>query len=237
MGSLKVRNVSKTTDGQVYQLKDVSLTVEHGHMLVLCGPKYSGKSALVKIIAGLETASSGEIYIDDVKVNDLDPKDRGVSMLFTNYALYPDNNVYENLSVGLKMAGLFDDLIEKRIAKIAKILSIEDILDKMPDELDEVETHKVAMGRALVKEPKIFLMDEPMHQLSDEQRTRMRAFVVKIQKELDLTIVYVAANAKAAFEMNSEIAIMMGGKIEQKESGTEIFSSPTNNFVQDYIGK
>jgi multiple sugar transport system ATP-binding protein len=224
------------TYGKLTVLKNLDLAIEDGEFLVLLGPSGCGKTTLLNLLAGLLDVTAGRISIGNRDVTDLDPKDRGLAMVFQSYALYPTKTVYGNLKFGLSAARLDKAEVERRIAWAAKLLQIEPLLDRKPSQLSGGQRQRVAIGRALVKNVGVFLFDEPLSNLDAKLRTEMRLEIKKLHDELKSTIVYVTHDQIEAMTMATKIAVMDAGVIQQFGSPDEIYSKPRNLFVAGFIG-
>ena len=235
MAKVSLKHVSKRY-GQVEVVKDFNLEIEDGEFIVFVGPSGCGKTTTLRMIAGLEEISAGEIFIGDLKVNDLPPKDRDIAMVFQNYALYPHMNVYENMAFGLKLRGLKKDEIDRRVIEAAKILQIETLLKRKPRELSGGQRQRVAMGRAIVREPKLFLMDEPLSNLDAKLRVAMRAEILKLHQKLRTTTIYVTHDQTEAMTMGDRIVVMKDGVVQQVDTPLNLYKSPANMFVAGFIG-
>ena len=235
MSSLKLNKISKSY-GDLEILKSIDLDIQDGEFLVLVGPSGCGKSTTLRLIAGLEEATDGSIYIGDEIVNDKDPSERNIAMVFQNYALYPQMTVKENMEFGLKIRNLSKEHIKSRVDEAAKILKIDDLLDRKPKELSGGQRQRVALGRAIVRKPKVFLFDEPLSNLDAKLRQEMRIEIKKLHKLLDTTMVYVTHDQTEAMTMGDRIAVMNNGKIEQLNSAEIIYSRPLNMFTSTFIG-
>lgn len=227
---------SKGTKNEFEAVKNISLEIEDEEFVVFLGPSGCGKTTTLRMLAGLEDISSGEIYIDDVKVNDVEPKDRNIAMVFQNYALYPHMSVYDNIAFGLKNRKVNKKEIDEKVKNIAKILDIEKELQRRPKELSGGQRQRVAMGRAMVRNPKVFLMDEPLSNLDAKLRVQMRNELIKIHKDLKATFVFVTHDQVEAMTLATKIVVMDEGNIMQVGSPKEIFNSPRNLFVAGFIG-
>ena len=233
--SLTVRKVYKSF-GQVEVLKDISLEIKAGEFLVLVGPSGCGKSTLLNLIAGLETITSGEIYIGDSLVNHVSPKDRDIAMVFQTYALYPNMNVRKNISFGLEMRKVPREEIDRIVKKVAGILQIENLLERKPSQLSGGQRQRVAMGRALARNPSIFLFDEPLSNLDAKLRVEMRTEIKLLHQRLGVTTVYVTHDQVEAMTLADRIAIMKDGIIQQFDTPRGVYKDPANLFVAQFIG-
>ena len=235
MSSLAVRNVRKVF-GAVEVLKDIDLEIESGEFLILVGPSGCGKSTLLNIMAGLDTATSGDILIGDRVVNNLSPKDRDIAMVFQSYALYPNMTVRQNISFGLEMRRVAKAEQEKIVDRVAKILQMVPLLDRKPSQLSGGQRQRVAMGRAIARDPQLFLFDEPLSNLDAKLRVEMRLEIKLLHDRLKATIVYVTHDQIEAMTLGSKIAVMQGGEIRQFGSPQEIYDRPADLFVAGFIG-
>ena len=220
----------------VHVVKDLSLQVEDGEFLVLVGPSGCGKSTTLRMVAGLEDLTDGDIYIGDRLVNDVSPKDRDIAMVFQNYALYPHMNVYENMAFGLKLRRFPRPEIEKRVQDAAALLGIEELLHRKPKELSGGQRQRVAMGRAIVREPKVFLMDEPLSNLDAKLRVQMRAELQKLHLRLGITTIYVTHDQTEAMTLGQRIVVMKDGIIQQADTPLKVYENPVNRYVAGFIG-
>jgi multiple sugar transport system ATP-binding protein len=235
MAGVKLRSIFKSF-GTVRVIEDLNLEVRDGEFMVLVGPSGCGKSTALRMIAGLEELTSGEIWIDDRMVNDLPPKDRDIAMVFQNYALYPHMTVRENLAFGLKIRKVPRPEIERLVGEAARILDIQQLLDRKPKEMSGGQRQRVAVGRAIVRKPSLFLFDEPLSNLDAKLRVQMRAEISKLQKDLDVTTVYVTHDQVEAMTMGNRIAVLDAGKLQQVGSPLEVYERPVNVFVANFIG-
>ena len=235
MAQVELKNLSKKY-GNVTAVQNMDLIIPHNQFLVLVGPSGCGKSTTLRMIAGLEEITGGEIFINDERVNDKDPKDRNVSMVFQNYALYPHMSVEENLGFSLKIAKVKSEEIEKRVNEAVNILGLEDLRSRKPSQLSGGQRQRVAMGRAIVRRPDAFLFDEPLSNLDAKLRTQMRTEIKKLHQKLKTTIIYVTHDQVEAMTLADRIIIMKDGYIEQIGSPIEVFSKPANVFVATFIG-
>lgn len=236
MANLKLKNVEKVYDGQVKAVKDFNLEIDDKEFIILVGPSGCGKSTALRMIAGLEEITYGELYIDDKLMNDVEPKDRDIAMVFQNYALYPHMNVYDNMAFGLKMRKVKKEEIKTNVTNAANLLGIENLLDRKPKALSGGQRQRVALGRAIVRKPKVFLMDEPLSNLDAKLRVQMRAEIVKLHKRLGTTFVYVTHDQTEAMTMGDRIVVMKEGLIQQTASPKELYEKPVNTFVASFIG-
>lgn len=236
MASLSLRHIKKVYPGNVTAVKDFNMEIEHKEFIVLVGPSGCGKTTTLRMIAGLEEISEGELYIGDKLVNDVAPKDRDIAMVFQNYALYPHMTVYDNMAFGLKLKKLPKAEIDERVRKAAKILEIETLLSRRPKALSGGQRQRVALGRAMVREPKVFLMDEPLSNLDAKLRVQMRTEIAKLHKSLNTTFIYVTHDQTEAMTMGSRIVIMKDGDIQQIDSPQNAYDNPANLFVAGFIG-
>ena len=222
--------------GSVEVLKGIDISVPRGGFLVLVGPSGCGKSTLLNTIAGLETVSAGEILVDGVRVNELHPSKRDIAMVFQSYALYPNMNVFQNMSFGMEMRGVPKAEREQVVARVAGMLQIEDLLRRKPSQLSGGQRQRVAIGRALVRDPKIFLFDEPLSNLDAKLRVEMRTEIQKLHQRLGTTVVYVTHDQIEAMTLASVIAVLKDGVLQQVGTPAEIYNTPANLFVADFMG-
>jgi multiple sugar transport system ATP-binding protein len=235
VAGIKLVNLTKKF-GKTEAVKNVNLEVADGEFLVLVGPSGCGKSTTLRMIAGLEDITYGEIHIGERVVNNLAPKDRDIAMVFQEYALYPHMNVYKNMAFGLKMRGFPRDEIDRRVKEAAEILGIYDLLQRKPKELSGGQRQRVALGRTIVRKPVVFLFDEPLSNLDAKLRVQMRAELIKLYNSLKTTIVYVTHDQVEAMTMGSKIVIMKDGEIQQVGRPMEVYRRPLNKFVAGFIG-
>ncbi len=236
MASLKLKNIYKRYSGGVTAVNDFNLDIEHNEFLVLVGPSGCGKTTTLRMIAGLEEISEGELYIGDKLMNDVAPKDRDIAMVFQNYALYPHMTVFDNMAFGLKLRKTPKDEIKKRVHEAAKILDIEHLLDRKPKALSGGQRQRVALGRAIVREPKVFLMDEPLSNLDAKLRVQMRTEIGRLHNRLNTTFIYVTHDQTEALTMGTRIVVMKDGYIQQVDTPTALYDRPNNMFVATFIG-
>ena len=236
MASLSLRNIYKVYPGGVTAVSDFSLEIEDKEFIVLVGPSGCGKSTTLRMVAGLEEISDGELYIDDKLVNDVAPKDRDIAMFFQNYALYPHMTVFDNMAFGLKLRKTPKDEIKRRVEAAAHILDIEHLLNRKPKALSGGQRQRVALGRAIVREPKVFLMDEPLSNLDAKLRVAMRTEITKLHQRLQTTFIYVTHDQTEAMTMGTRIVIMKDGFIQQVDTPQNNYDHPHNKFVAGFIG-
>ena len=235
MAKVSLRHVTKAF-GEVQAVHDVNLEIEDQEFLVLVGPSGCGKSTTLRMIAGLEEISSGEIYIGDRLVNDVAPKDRDIAMVFQNYALYPHMNVYENMAFGLKLRHFTRQVIDNRVKETAGILGLTNLLGRKPKELSGGQRQRVALGRAIVRDPKVFLMDEPLSNLDAKLRVQTRTEISKLHNRLNATTIYVTHDQTEAMTMGDRIVVMKDGVVQQVAPPQELYDYPANTFVAGFIG-
>ncbi|MFZ5626765.1 MAG: ABC transporter ATP-binding protein [Bacillota bacterium] len=235
MAQVILRNVYKRY-GEVEVVSNFNLEIKDQEFIVFVGPSGCGKSTTLRMIAGLEDISAGELYIGDRLVNELPPKDRDIAMVFQNYALYPHMNVYDNMAFGLKLRKLPKDEIDRRVREVAKILQIEHLLDRKPKALSGGQRQRVAMGRAIVREPAVFLMDEPLSNLDAKLRVQMRAEITRLHQRLKTTTIYVTHDQTEAMTMGDRIVVMKDGVIQQVDTPMNLYRQPRNKFVAGFIG-
>ena len=236
MKSIKAVNISKSYRKGEFAVSDLNFSAQPGEFVVLVGPSGCGKSTLLKMIAGLEDITSGDLFFDDVKVNDTEPKNRNIGMVFQNYALYPHLTVADNLAFPLKIKKLPADDIRKKVAETAELLDLTVALDKKPRELSGGQRQRVALGRAIIRKPDIFLFDEPLSNLDAKLRVRMRTEIVSLHRRSQTTSVYVTHDQTEAMTMADKIIVMNKGKIMQIGSPNEIYNIPENLFTATFIG-
>ena len=236
MAGLSLRHLGKTYKGGVSAVSDFNLEIEDKEFIILVGPSGCGKSTTLRMIAGLEEITDGELYIGDKLVNDVAPKDRDIAMVFQNYALYPHMTVFENMAFGLKLRKVPKDEIKKKVEEAARVLDIEHLLDRKPAALSGGQRQRVALGRAIVREPKVFLMDEPLSNLDAKLRVQMRSEISKLHQRLQTTFIYVTHDQTEALTMGTRIVVMKDGLMQQVDSPSELYNHPVNMFVAGFIG-
>ncbi len=236
MASLEFDAVSKSYDQQHWTLRDLSFTVSDGEFLVLVGPSGCGKTTALRMLAGFEDISQGEIRIGGVRINEIPPRERDIAMVFQNYALYPHMSVADNIGYGLKVRGMPKAERRARVVKTAEMLGLSAELDRKPSQLSGGQRQRVAMGRAIVREPQAFLMDEPLSNLDARLRVRMRTEIARLQRDLNVTTVYVTHDQVEAMTMADRVAVMNGGLLQQLDTPQRIYAYPANLFVATFIG-
>lgn len=236
MASLSLKNIKKVYAGGVTAVQDFNLEIADKEFIIFVGPSGCGKSTTLRMIAGLEEISDGELWIGDKLVNDVEPKDRDIAMVFQNYALYPHMTVYDNMAFGLKLRKTPKAEIDRRVQEAAKILGIEVLLDRRPKALSGGQRQRVAMGRAIVREPKVFLMDEPLSNLDAKLRVQMRIEISKLHQRLQTTIIYVTHDQVEAMTLGTRIVVMKDGIIQQVDTPSNLYDRPNNLFVAGFIG-
>jgi multiple sugar transport system ATP-binding protein len=230
-----LENITKKF-GEVVAVKDINLEIKDQEYLVLVGPSGCGKTTALRVIAGLEEATEGKIYIGDRLVNDVPPKDRNIAMVFQNYALYPHMKVYDNMAFGLKLRGLPKKEMDERVHEAADILGLSNLLDRYPKQLSGGQRQRVAVGRAIVRRPEVFLMDEPLSNLDAKLRVQMRAELQRIHKTLKATVIYVTHDQVEAMTLGQRIAVILNGELQQVDSPLTVYEKPSNRFVAGFIG-
>lgn len=236
MSEITLRNVCKQFDSEHYGVKDFNLDIHDKEFVIFVGPSGCGKSTTLRIIAGLEEITDGELWIDGELSNYLEPKERGMSMVFQNYALYPNMTVYGNMAYALKIRKLPKDEIDRKVHEVAKILEIDQLLDRRPAALSGGQKQRVAIGSAIIRKPKAFLMDEPLSNLDAKLRAQMRVELVKLHKQLDTTIIYVTHDQTEAMTLGTKIVVMKDGLIQQVGAPQSIYDNPVNLFVAGFLG-
>ena len=236
MSEIALRNICKQFDSEHYGVKDFNLDIHDKEFVIFVGPSGCGKSTTLRIIAGLEEITDGELWIDGELSNYLEPKERGMSMVFQNYALYPNMTVYGNMAYALKIRKLPKDEIDRKVHEVAKILEIDQLLDRRPAALSGGQKQRVAIGSAIIRKPKAFLMDEPLSNLDAKLRAQMRVELVKLHKQLDTTIIYVTHDQTEAMTLGTKIVVMKDGLIQQVGAPQSIYDNPVNLFVAGFLG-
>ena len=236
MSEIALRNVCKQFDSEHYGVKDFNLDIHDKEFVIFVGPSGCGKSTTLRIIAGLEEITDGELWIDGEISNYLEPKERGMSMVFQNYALYPNMTVYGNMAYALKIRKLPKEEMNRKVHEVAKILEIEQLLDRKPAALSGGQKQRVAIGSAIIRKPKAFLMDEPLSNLDAKLRAQMRVELVKLHKQLDTTIIYVTHDQTEAMTLGTKIVVMKDGLIQQVGAPQNIYDNPVNLFVAGFLG-
>lgn len=236
MATVLLKNVTKIYEGSIVAVKNVSLEINDKEFVVLVGPSGCGKSTVLRMIAGLEEITSGEIYIDGKIVNNIPPKDRDIAMVFQNYALYPHMSVFENIAFGLKLRKYNNNEIKKRVEEAAVILNLQDYLNRKPRQLSGGQRQRVAVGRAIVRKPKVFLFDEPLSNLDAKLRVQMRTEISRLHKNLGATMIYVTHDQTEAMTMGDKIVILKDGEVKQIGASMELYGNPLNKFVAGFIG-
>src|SRR6476469_9829001 len=236
MATVTLDSVNKIYDNGFQAIYDLSLDVANSEFLVLVGPSGCGKSTALRMVAGLESITSGELRIGDRVVNDVEPKDRDIAMVFQNYALYPHMTVFDNIAFALKLARVPKDEVDSRVRKAAAILELEPYLDRKPGLLSGGQRQRVAMGRAIVRQPAAFLMDEPLSNLDAKLRVHMRAEISRLQSDLDTTTIYVTHDQVEAMTMGDQVAVMRKGELQQVDEPQTLYDRPLNLFVAGFIG-
>ncbi len=236
MSFLELQNITKVYPNGTKAVDETSLNIENGEFVVFVGPSGCGKSTLLRMIAGLEDITSGEIVLDSNIINNIDPSERDVAMVFQNYALYPHMTVYNNMAYGLKNRGISKQEIENKVIDAAKLLEIDDYLSRKPSMLSGGQRQRVAMGRAIVRNPKIFLFDEPLSNLDAKLRNQMRLEIKKLQRQMGVTSIFVTHDQTEAMTLGDRIVVINNGIVEQVGTPKEIYSKPNTKFVAEFIG-
>lgn len=237
MSKVVLKNLVKSYDGKNNVIDGINLEIQDKEFIVLVGSSGCGKSTILRLISGLEDITSGEVYIDDKLVNNSHPKDRDIAFVFQSYALYPHMSVYENMAFGLKMRKFSKNIIDEKVRAAAKALNLEELLDRKPKQLSGGQRQRVALGRAIVRIPKVFLMDEPLSNLDANLRVQMRAEIKRLHQQLKTTFIYVTHDQTEALTMGDRIVVLDKGKIQQAASPEEIYNNPRNQFVAGFIGQ
>ncbi len=236
MASLSLKNICKTYPNGFVAVKNFNLDIADKEFIIFVGPSGCGKSTTLRMIAGLEEITEGELWIGNNLVNDVEPKDRDIAMVFQNYALYPHMSVYDNMAFGLRLRKVPKDRIDKLVHEAAKILNIEMLLDRKPKALSGGQRQRVAMGRAIVRDPKVFLMDEPLSNLDAKLRVQMRIEISKLHQRLESTIIYVTHDQTEALTLGTRIVVMKDGVVQQVDTPLDLYMKPDNLFVAGFIG-
>jgi multiple sugar transport system ATP-binding protein len=237
MAYLTLKGINKIYPNGYHAVHDFNLEIEKGEFIVLVGSSGCGKSTTLRMVAGLENISSGELYIEGKLANDLSPRDRGIAMVFQSYALYPQMTVYDNLAFGLQLQGVDEDVIDEKVKHVASILGLTDYLDRMPRALSGGQRQRVAVGRAIIRKVGVFLMDEPLSNLDAKQRVTMRAEIAQIHRQTGATTIYVTHDQVEAMTLADRIVIMKEGYVQQVGTPYELYFKPVNMFVAGFIGE
>ena len=237
MSNVSLKNLTKSYDKSKIIINDINLEIKDKEFIVLVGASGCGKSTILRMIAGLEDVTSGEILIGDRVVNNVHPKDRDIAFVFQSYALYPHMNVYDNIAFGLKMRKTDKKIIDKKVREVAEVLDLVQYLDRKPKQLSGGQRQRVALGRAMVRNPKVFLMDEPLSNLDAKLRVQMRSEIKKLHRKLDTTFIYVTHDQTEALTMGDRIVVLDKGVIQQVDTPQNIYSNPSNTFVAGFIGQ
>ncbi|AXY24610.1 sugar ABC transporter ATP-binding protein [Suicoccus acidiformans] len=236
MADLKLNKVAKVYEDGYKAVKNIDLDIKDKEFIVLVGPSGCGKSTTLRMIAGLESISEGEMYIGNQLVNNVSAKDRDIAMVFQSYALYPHMNVRDNMAFAMKMQGVSKEARYQRVNEVAKVLQLEELMDKKPGALSGGQRQRVALGRAMVRNPKVFLLDEPLSNLDAKLRVTMRSEIVNLHRELETTFIYVTHDQTEAMTMGTRIAVMSVGNVEQFDTPANLYYNPANIFVAEFIG-
>ena len=236
MSTVKLEHISKKYPNGFEAVKDFNLEIGDKEFIIFVGPSGCGKSTTLRMVAGLEEITGGDLYIDGKRMNDVEPKDRDIAMVFQNYALYPHMTVYDNMAFGLKIRKLPKEEIDKKVHEAAKILDLEHLLDRKPKALSGGQRQRVAMGRAIVRNPKVFLMDEPLSNLDAKLRGQMRIEISKLHQKLGTTIIYVTHDQTEAMTLGTRIVVMKDGVVQQVDTPENLYERPGNKFVAGFIG-
>lgn len=237
LSKVVLKNLVKSYNGKTNVIDNINLEIKDNEFVVLVGSSGCGKSTILRLISGLEEITDGEIYIDERLVNKLHPKDRDIAFVFQSYALYPHMSVYDNIAFGLKMRKYDKSVIDEKVRAAAKALNLEELLERKPKELSGGQRQRVALGRAIVRKPKVFLMDEPLSNLDANLRVKMRSEIKRLHKDLKTTVIYVTHDQTEALTMGDRIVILDKGKIQQADTPEEIYNNPKNKFVAGFIGQ
>jgi sn-glycerol 3-phosphate transport system ATP-binding protein len=236
MATVSIKNATKTYPGNVQAIHGISIDIKDGELIVIVGPSGCGKSTMLRMVAGLESVTSGDIHIDGEWVNRKEPADRDIAMVFQNYALYPHMSVYQNMAYGLRNRKIPTDQIKLRVQETAKTLELENLLERKPKELSGGQRQRVAMGRAIVREPKVFLFDEPLSNLDAKLRVQMRLEIKRLQERLGVTTIYVTHDQVEAMTLGHRLLLMNEGRVEQIGTPLEVYDNPKTLFVAGFIG-
>lgn len=236
MAEVRLKNITKQYDNKIIAVRDANLDIKDKEFMVLVGPSGCGKSTLLRMIAGLEEISDGVLAIDGIRMNEVIPKDRDIAMVFQNYALYPHMSVYDNMAFGLKLRKFPSKEIKKRVEDAADILGLSDLLDRKPKELSGGQRQRVAVGRAIIRKPKVFLFDEPLSNLDAKLRVQMRLEISKLHQQLGATMIYVTHDQTEAMTMGDRITVLKDGLIQQVDTPLNLYNYPVNHFVAGFIG-
>lgn len=236
MADVRLKDITKQYDNKVIAVRDANLEINDKEFMVLVGPSGCGKSTLLRMIAGLEEISDGVLTIDGIRMNEVIPKDRDIAMVFQNYALYPHMSVYDNMAFGLKLRKFATSEIKKRVQDAAEILGLSDLLDRKPKELSGGQRQRVAVGRAIIRKPKVFLFDEPLSNLDAKLRVQMRLEISKLHQQLGATMIYVTHDQTEAMTMGDRITVLKDGLIQQVDTPLNLYNYPVNHFVAGFIG-
>ena len=236
MASLSLKGIGKRYPNGFEAVKDFNLEIEDKEFIIFVGPSGCGKSTTLRMIAGLEEITTGDLFIDGKRMNDVEPKDRDIAMVFQNYALYPHMTVFDNMAFGLKLRKVPKEEIEQKVLEAAKILDLEQLLDRRPKALSGGQRQRVAMGRAIVRNPKVFLMDEPLSNLDAKLRVQMRAEIASLHQRLGATIIYVTHDQTEAMTLGTRIVVLKDGVIQQVDTPKKLYNEPQNLFVAGFIG-
>lgn len=236
MASLSLKGIGKRYPNGFEAVKDFNLEIEDQEFIIFVGPSGCGKSTTLRMIAGLEEITTGDLFIDGKRMNEIEPKDRDIAMVFQNYALYPHMTVFDNMAFGLKLRKVPKEEIEQKVLEAAKILDLEQLLDRRPKALSGGQRQRVAMGRAIVRNPKVFLMDEPLSNLDAKLRVQMRAEIASLHQRLGATIIYVTHDQTEAMTLGTRIVVLKDGVIQQVDTPKKLYNEPQNLFVAGFIG-
>ena len=236
MASLSLKGIGKRYPNGFEAVKDFNLEIEDQEFIIFVGPSGCGKSTTLRMIAGLEEITTGDLFIDGKRMNEVEPKDRDIAMVFQNYALYPHMTVFDNMAFGLKLRKVPKEEIEQKVLEAAKILDLEQLLDRRPKALSGGQRQRVAMGRAIVRNPKVFLMDEPLSNLDAKLRVQMRAEIASLHQRLGATIIYVTHDQTEAMTLGTRIVVLKDGVIQQVDTPKKLYNEPQNLFVAGFIG-